>query len=249
MSELTVTSNADSTTPKTGKITYKQMRYSILKDFGHDKDTEMDELCKLAIGEIIDRVNLKRRWKFNLIKASDITTSAGTSEYSVPSDLWGIYSTRKTDDIDFLISGLGQYTKDRIFMSQNNITGYPYVRTEFNIYRDGKIELFPIPDGVYTVSLRYFRLLLKPTVDDSPLDMASPYQAMIQAAARARFSLVSKDMNLYKAWDKEFQEIYLDAKLADEDVGDEDLRFINTEEGDRYSYVNPSVRPRWLDFF
>ena len=249
MSEQTVTANADTTIPSTGKVTYKKVRYTILKPFGLDKDTEMDELCKLVIGEILDEIDLKRRWKFNLIKAADITTVQGTKEYSIPSDLWGIYSTRKTDDIDYLISGMEQYTKDVIYNSQNNITGYPYVSTQFNIYRDGKIELFPIPDAAYTISLRYFRKNVKPTVDDNPLDMASPYVSMIQAGARSHFAAVVGKSTLMGYWESKYQERFADAKLSDEDVGDEDLKFRNADDVGGASYVNPNVRPHFLDFF
>ena len=51
-----------------------------------------------------------------------------------------------------------------------------------------------------------------------------------------------------KYWEGKYQEVYSDLQRMDEDLGDEDLRFVNTEEI-QGNYLNPNARPRFLDLW
>ncbi len=228
------------------------MAADVAVELGMDGDDNKVAFIKRKMYDVIDDLNLERLWQFNLIQAADITSTGGTSDYAVPADLWRIYSVRKSNDIDYLLTTLQQKNFDVIFQSQNNITGFPYVDVNFNIYRDGTIKLFPTPDGVYTFELRYFRLIPKPTADNEFLDMPSPFQKAPKYGALARmWAMVDHSVHAVRYWENKYQEITLKMKRSDEEPGDENLRFIAGEEMDarNLAYINPALRPRYLDFY
>jgi len=249
MTNITVVTQSATTFPATGSQSFGQMKLDIAAYYGMDKDAEKVALVGRMIHDLIDDLNMRKLWRFNLIKAADITTVSGTADYAVPSDLWRIYSTRKSNDIDFLISGMQQASFDVIFQSQNQITGYPFVRADFNIFRDGTIKLFPTPDGVHTITLRYFRLILKPVGDTELLDLPSPFQVVPKWGALAQLAaFVGHPTVGY--WQGKYEKAYADMNKSDEVLEDEDLRFVSIEEiAGRDGYMNPGRRPRLLDFF
>lgn len=243
--------SVDVTFPNTGKQCFGEMKEKIAKYYGLDKDPEMLEFVGDAIYDIIDELNSFKLWQFNLIQAADITSVSGTADYAVPADLWRIYSMRKSDDIDYMLTGLPQYKFDVIFQSQNLIEGYPYVRTDFNIYRDGTIKLFPTPDGQYTFQLRYFKIIPKPASDSECFDMPSPFQQMIKHGARGLLAAFVERPAAMQFWHGKYEQQKEDARTSDEDIGDEDLRFLNVEEftSRHSSYLNPALRPRYWPGF
>jgi hypothetical protein len=225
------------------------MKSDIAAYYGMDKDAEKVALVGRMIHDMIDDLNMRKLWRFNLIKAADITTVSGTADYAVPADLWRMYSSRKTNDIDFMISGMQQHSFDVMFQSQNQITGYPYVRADFNIFRDGTVKLFPTPDGVHTISLRYFRLILKPSSDADLLDMPSPFQVVPKWGALAQLAAFVGHQTV-GYWQAKYEKAYADMNKSDEVLEDEDLRFVSVEEmAGRTGYDQVGRRPRYLDFF
>jgi hypothetical protein len=250
MSREDVVIASPATTPDIGRVSFGTMKRDIATFYGLDKDREKEEWIGRLCHDIIDELNMKKLWRFNLITAADITTVSGTSSYTLPTDLWSLYSVRKTDDIDYNLTTMRQHTQEILFESQNSISGYPYVNVVFNIYRDGTIKLFPTPDGVYTISVRYFKLVGKPAVDSDTFDMPPPYQVVIKYGALARLGQMVGETRSATMWERKYQEVFFDMNHRDEDIGDEDLRFVNIEElAVRDSYVNPALRPRFLDFY
>lgn len=250
MSDITVVGTVASTTPATGNITFKTLKSDIATYFGMDKDPEKDAFIGRIVHDIIDDLNSKKLWRFNLIKAATITSTAGKPDYALPADLWQLYSVRKEDDIDYQLTTLRERQFDVLFQSQNNIDGFPYVTALFNIYRDGTLRLFPTPDSTYQFTLRYFQLITKPSSDGEPLDMPSPFQVVCKYGALARLAALV-DSRTVGYWENKFGEAYQDANARDEDTGDEDLRFMNVEEMDarNMAFINPALRPRYLDFY
>lgn len=249
--ETTPLTSSSPTTPSTGRKTFGQMVSDVAATFGLDGDSEKEAQIGRRIHNIIDELNMKRLWQFNLIKAADITTVSGTANYSVPSDFWKAYNTRKSDGLDYTLDGISRSNKDIIFSSQNGITGYPFVRVDFNVFRDGTFELFPTPDGAYTIVLRYFRLIAKPSAAGEYFDMPPPYQVVPEYGACAHAAaLVGSNMVSY--WDKKYDNAVELMEKSDEDqIGDEQLRFVSIEEiaARGYSYMSPSARPRFLDMW
>lgn len=249
MADIDVIGSTSTTVPSAGRVDFATLKRDIATYYGMDQDPNKEPFIGRIVNDIIDDLNMKKLWRFNLVKAADITTVAGTSNYSVPTDLWREYSIRKTNGVDYTLTALQQRTFDTLFQSQSAITGFPYCRVDFNIYRDGTFQLWPTPDGAFTISLRYFKLITKPTADTDTLDMPPPYQVVIKYGALARLGALTGETTTAQLWEAKFQEAYRDMNRADEDMGDEDLRFINTEEQFRWNYINPGARPRWLDFY
>jgi hypothetical protein len=229
-------------------LTFNQMISDLAILFGLDGDDEKEAWIGRQVKLIIDELNAVKLWRFNLVEAAEITAVAGQSTYSLPADLWRQYSARKTNDIDYSLSHLRQYGFDTMFQSQNNITGFPYIYVTFNIYRDGTFELFPQPEGGETILLRYYRLISEPGTSDF-LDLPKPYQQVPFYGAAANVAQFVGQNPAH--WTQKFELGKLQMIESDEDEGDENLRFLNIEEyGDRNaSFVNPALRPRFLDFY
>ena len=236
------------TTPAKSATIARSIVTDIAMYYGLDKDDEKLDWILRQFGDVIDDLNRRKLWQFNLIESATINTVKGTGSYSVPSDLWRIYSTRKTDDIDYTLSNLRTHTFDLIFQNQNSIQGFPYANVQFNIFRDGTISLFPVPDAAYDIVLRYFKLIDKPQMEET-LDMPSHFISVPKYGTLARVAMLVGENPSY--WEAKHQEAYETMKDSDEEFGDEDLRFINTEEFEARigSYLNPNVRPRYLDFY
>lgn len=244
-----VTPSTPSVTPSAGYQAFGEMVRDIATYYGMDQDPSKEAFIGRIVNDIIDDLNTKKLWRFNLVKAADITTTPGTSLYTMPADLWRVYSMRKGDGVDYTITGLQQATFDTLFQSQSAITGFPYTHVDFNIFRDGTFQLWPTPDGNFTITMRYFKLIQKPADPTASIDMPPPYQNVVKYGALARLGALTGQVDTARLWEAKFQEKYLDMNRADEDMGDENLRFINTEEQFRWNYVAPGARPRWLDFY
>lgn len=247
MGDLSV--SISNTVPGSGDETFGSLGADIAEEFGLHMDPQKVAFCKRRLRDAIDDLNRKKLWRFNLIQAADVTTTPGSATISVPADLWRLYSTRKSDATDYRLDGIQQDTMDVLFQSQSAITGYPYIAANFNIFRDGTLRLFPTPDGAYTITLRYFRLIAKPASDDDYLDLPRPYQQVPVYGAKAKVAALTQQATLMAFWSREFQQAYADMNRSDEESGDENLRFINIEELGQTGFVNPSVRPRMLDFY
>lgn len=252
MSELAVAAAA-TTTPSGDQKTLGQMATDVATFFGLDKNPEKDAFIRRVIHSIIDDLNRKKLWGFNLITASDFSSVAGQATYSlasIASNLWRVYNLRKSSGVDYTLTGIRESLFDTLFQSQSGITGFPYVRVNFNIYRDGTLKLFPTPDAVYTFTLRYFRLIPHPNGDGTFLDMPSPYQSVVEYGACARIAALSNSETL-GYWQGLFDRSYEEMNEMDENQGDEDLRLINIEEMDSRAagWANPGLRPRFLDLY
>jgi len=235
-------------TPSAGTVLFSTLKTDIATYYGLDKDPDKVGWIGRQAHDVIDDLNRKKLWRFNLIASDNITTVSGTDTYSLPSNLFKLYSVRKQDSIDFLLSGLEQRMFDILFQSQSGITGYPYLNVSFNLFRDGTLKLFPTPDGTYTILIRYFRLISKPG-DDEFLDIPEPYQSVLKYGTLARIAMLVGEDPRY--WEGKFQEAYQEMNLADEDDGDQDLRLINIDEirSRGTDYLSPNVRPRFLDLY
>jgi hypothetical protein len=189
MSKITTVGTTTTTFPDGGRVQFGALKRKIATFFGLDRDSSKEAWIGELVKDVIDDLNRKKLWRFNLIEASDFSSVAGTSSYdltTIASDIWKVYNLRKSSDVDYTLTTVRQSVFDALFQSQSGITGFPYVRTDFNIYRDGTLDMFPTPDGVYTFTLRYFKLIGKPSGDENTLDMPTPYQNVPAYGALAR---------------------------------------------------------------
>ena len=245
------TSSSSTVVPSAGDKSFGQMKSDVAAFFGMDQDPAKVALAGRVIHDIIDELNMKQIWVFNLVTGPDTSTVGGQATYSLPTDFWKVYNAQKTSDIDYQIDAIRQSTFDTVFVSQRNINGFPYVMVIKNTFRDTTVTLFPTPDAVYTFNIKYFKLIGKPADDASFFDLPTPYQVVPKYGAMSRFAALNHQADLMAYWERVYAKVYGEMKASDEDMGDESgLRFINVEEtAGRISYINPAARPRAYDLF
>lgn len=243
------TASGTPTFPGSGDETFGALKHDICAFYGQEDDFSKLELAGRTVRRIIDDLNRKQIWIFNLVTSSPITTVSGQPTIALPSDFWKTYNSRKTDSIDFSLGSMRQSDFDMRFQSQANITGYPYAFVIKNTFRDGTVQLFPTPGAAYTISIRYFKLISKPSADTDLLDLPRPFQTVPYYGALSQMGILNSDADQANYWKTMFDQAYFEMKTSDEDMGDEALRFMNIEEGNQYSYLSPNSRPRAYDFF
>lgn len=246
---VSTTASATTVYPAGGDTTFGRLKYDVAIYYGMQRDNEMLALAGRVINDVVDDLNRKQVWMFNLVTSSTINTVQGQSTITLPTDFWKTYNARKTDSIDFTLSSIRQVDFDTRFQAQSNITGYPYCFVIKNTFRDGTVRLFPTPDSVYNIQIRYFKLIAPLTTDDTLLDMPRPYQPVVLYGARAQFGALNEKTDLAQYWDRKFEAAYDEMRRADEDNGEDNLRFMNVEEGMNPSYLSPNIRPRAYDLF
>jgi len=250
MSLLTTsTASAAATFPGSADETFGTMKHDICAFYGMEDDPAKVELAGRIVRRVIDDLNRKQVWTFNIVTSSPISTVAAQPTIAIPGDFWKTYNSRKTDSIDYTLTGMRQYDFDVRYQNQANITGYPYVFVIKNTFRDGTVELFPTPDAVYTIRIRYFKLIGKPSANEDLMDLPRPYQTVPYYGALSQMGVLNGDMDQANYWKTMHDSSYFEMKQSDEDSGDENLRFMNIEEGRQYSYLSPDQRPRAYDLF
>jgi hypothetical protein len=247
---LTIAVATASPTPSAGDDSYGSMKRQIAAIAGRQRDPKGLDLAGSFICDRIDDLNRMQVWDFNIVTSPDITTSVGVATYAIPGDFWKIYNTRKTDVIDFQLSTMRQRTFDTMFVAQRNIQGYPYILVIKNTFRGGTVTLFPTPSGAYTISLNYYKLIAKPSQDDDVLDIPQPYQGAVKYHAMMRMAALAGDQVSLGMYRELANAAYAQMNRSDDDIPDENLRFVQTEElSYRSSYQDPSVRPRAYDLW
>jgi hypothetical protein len=241
------------TTPAGNHVTLGQMVSDVAEWYGFSGDNEREGLCRRAIQGAVHDLNRKRLWRFNLIEAASFNTVVGTATYSLTTiapQLWRVYNLRNSSAPDYTLMGTQQGTYDMMFQSQSGVTGAPFARVDFNIYRDSTIKIQPAPDGVYSMTLRYFKVIDTPTDDTAGLDLPQPYQTIPKYQALYHMGLYVGSREADR-WKGEYEQGVKDMEMMDDDTGDEILRFYNVEEvmSNAAQYGNLSSRPRYLDFY
>jgi len=252
-----VDTTTETTTPSGGRTTLQQMRDDICAFYGMEDDSKQEARAVRLIQDAIESLNRRKLWQFNLYQAASFNTVQGTETYSLTTlapQLWKVYSLRKSDSAGYSLTGMRQAVFDRMFPGQSGITGYPGVRVDFNIYRDGLLRIFPAPDAVYPMQLRYFRLIAKPTDLASAIDLPQPYQSVPKFMAMSHMAQFVGDSARSQGeyWKREYEQAYQEMLESDEGVDDEIPRFITSEElsSRMQDWINPNGRPAaYLDFF
>jgi len=244
--------SATPTFPGSGTKTLATLRGDIATIAGVKDDPAMEALATKFLNDIIDDLNRRQVWLFNLVTSPDITTTPGERDYDIPTDFLRIYNARKTDSIDYQLSILGQKSLDTLFQSQRDISGYSYALTIKNSFRDGTVNLFPAPDAAYTISINYFKLIGRLTQDNDTLDLPIHYESVVTNGAQAKMMATLSQFEAAKYWSDLYNTDYQYMKRADEDsAGDEDLRLVNIEEiaARGMNFLNPAARPRAYDLW
>jgi hypothetical protein len=87
-----------------------------------------------------------------LMDTESYTTSNGTSSYALPSDFSRLYDVELVQTDGYVVS-LGPEVMARYETNNTAATGQP----QLYAIQGSNLELWPVPDGPFTVRLRYFR--------------------------------------------------------------------------------------------
>lgn len=111
------------------------------------------------------------------VTSSVITTTANDNSYSLPSDFARIIDIFQTNEEDVL-EEIALYDFDQL---DPNDKGEPirYIVIGQTIY------LAPIPDGVYSFTLRYYKLPVTMTANDSP-EISTEYEHLLETYALSK---------------------------------------------------------------
>jgi hypothetical protein len=148
---------------------YSDIIANVQDRFEDDSQETTDSVRKLLATALWD-IYSRAKWKFAK-QTGTITTADGTETYTLASDynFGGLYDVTNTTSKN-IIRQYGVRTHDSN-LPATEASGSPYLYrlwgTDEGIQQ---IQLYPIPDGVYTVTYRYYR---KPTVVDLETDTSN----------------------------------------------------------------------------
>lgn len=185
--------------------TYLDVRTRIASEYLNrtDYNTEIQTQVKAAI-----RTYEKRRYWFTET-ATALATVASQSYVLVPSDFMGfdpkddtIQARINGSDVELIYRPWGDLKRENITRSQNEPTFYC-------IHGD-RIELAPIPDASYTITLSYWQKLPALSADTDTNDWLSAAEdCIVYHACKLMYSGVIRDMEQATA----FQALERDAKM------------------------------------
>lgn len=146
-------------------MTYLQIVNSVLKRLREDTVTTVTEnTISSLVGELVNTIKdeVELAWKWNVLRNTiTLSTSNGTYRYvltgagtqSIIQDVWN-------DTDDLIVRNISPLALNHLFIESNVQTGSPYFYGINGSDSNGdlQVDLYPIPDAVYSVD---FNLILK----------------------------------------------------------------------------------------
>lgn len=205
-------------------------RFADLKDqvaliLGKQLDSKSLYRCGQFINRVIKELNT-RPWKALLTNGTNLTTVAGTSNYTLDALFYKESKVQRLDSSSkpaatLLYMDWEQFQS--IFDTQADRTT-PLIYTLRNTNQDGLISLYPIPDKVYTLTVQYYARIPQLANNDDTLLIPIEFENYI--ILKAQFYLM--DLFHHERTSEKFQYCENEmAKLvrADEIHPDDNPRF------------------------
>lgn len=150
------------------------------------------QLCVLdAVQELVARIHLKC-----LRRNTTQDTSDGTQEYNLATTIDHIYNvTCETEDHERKLMFMNQDELDILYPDpdDSSLKGEPQYYTEFEYTTSGNdvvkiLKVYPCPDGVYTLRIRYYAKVSDMTAaTDVPTGIDAKFHPMIVDLAYAKY--------------------------------------------------------------
>jgi hypothetical protein len=227
------------------ELTYGQAKAIVAATIGNEGDASTQQHAAWALRNAIAKWNRRLQMEWNVLTHTDITVSAGTDTYDLPSDWLHAYSVRLTDN-DRPLRYIEQRLYDKSFWDQTT-QSYTAFYTLFGHAQTGKIKLIPMPSESDTLSIRYYKSIVNPSADDDKFAMPERYVWGLISYAKA-LVLMDRDSENSRIdrWLTEAELAFREARADDADHPDQDVRFVpSIEHGDRgYSEASAGY---WLD--
>ena len=169
-------------------MTYLQLVNSILRRV---REQEVVSVSQSAYSKLIgDFINETKReiedaWEWNVLRQTvEVTTEAGTSSYSLSG---AGHRTKILEAYDatsqgFMKNMTKHYANEQLRVLANPSTGAPYYYSTNGVDASGnlKVDIVPIPDGVYTV--KFDCIIPQADLEDDTDELLVDTNAVIQGA-------------------------------------------------------------------
>jgi hypothetical protein len=155
----------------------------VARSVGLENDAAVLEWAEDCIQDCLRKWNSKRNWAFLLVGPEDLTLTAGTRQYDLPTNFKAPYAA-------VLVTALQPMTYvDRRqyirYMADYDQSSLSMFYTCYDTPSSGKIEL--LPTGVSdTFRIWYYRPMVTSGVDSDTLDILEMYEPALLDCARAR---------------------------------------------------------------
>ena len=224
-------------------LTYAKAKAVVARTIGDETDARSLGHAGDALRMAVADWNRRHQFEWNVLDAFDISVTAGTSSYDLPSDFLHMHSVRMIVNERPLMY-LRQRLYDRASLDQNERQWSTHY-TLFGSGQSGQITLIPIPSEDDTCRLRYYAGVSIPTTNESLFGLPERHVWGLIYKAKALI-LMDRDAENIRAqmWNAEAERAFVQAREDDIHREDEDRRMIpQIEHGHRgysetHAYAN-----------
>src|SRR3990167_4619438 len=183
----------------------------------------------------INRVRMELNmhdWRFMKTNASNITLINGTATYALPTNLKAVTYARLLDTNGKQDHEL-TYVPDDVFthwMTDQEHTGQPLYYNASNVFGDGLVTLYPVPDASavtnWTLDVEYFKRI--PVITDDAWAIDVPEEVNLVLTAGGQMYLLEerdKSSPVLPVKIAEYGRVFGELKAMDRRVHDERPRF------------------------
>jgi len=168
---------------------------------GYGADTASQQITFTAL--VQRRVLGLRRWYFLETQAANLVTVAGTSAVPVTTaDLLHIHAVRQAQGTNYPDLDPMELQQLRSLRHQDRTPSTPYAWAQAN----GTIELYPIPDKVYALTVDYSKHPTAPTTGADLLVIPSAYINVLVFGVAEMLAFRQRDWNAVAGFKGEYKE-------------------------------------------
>lgn len=153
-------------------------------------DTEPASIYGLVTAELNNRLRLR-------VMETETTLSATAEDVALPSDFLSVVHVYIDQDRRVPLAGVTEFAKNEIYRS----SGEPREYTIIN----GYLSLNPIPDGTYSLNLRYIAKLDDFSADSDTNTVLTTYPQIYLYGALQHVALWSQDIEAANFWGAKFE--------------------------------------------
>lgn len=179
--------------PQDTSLTYREMRAAIRRELALAPEGDLSTLDQQRVDRVLtealrDYIGSKYNWHW-LTQTTAIVTASGTDAYPLPFFYAGIEQIAYGPANDSPCLGIRVVTPehmDQLRSGTPSVTGDPAYATTIPGEQSGewKIQLWPTPGSVRTLTLRFRATLRRPGPDDHSFFAGPAYDSLVLTACR-----------------------------------------------------------------
>ena len=189
-------------------MNYKEIQDKVL-DRLDDNTNPTRERVKDYINEAYNIVYYDRDWYWRLTQDATFTTTSGTEEYTLATDVGKMIDVRDTTNDTYLAEAhYLDLVQDRPGIDSTNDTGHP---TKWYYSGDSsqtpKIKLYVIPNGSFAMEYDYYKKLTELSADSDTSDLPTRWQQILIDYALYQEFLAQNDSR-YSIYNTNFENTF-----------------------------------------